>query len=294
MDDLIIKNIKENIASNEDVLEILKYSHFNPTKEKLSKLTENYHKNEDIFPFASLDRNKISGIIVVQKTENEIYEIIDIAVDKNHRKQGIASKLIDYVIENLGIKTLFAETDDDAVGFYEKYGFKTEVTKDKEYTRYKCTLKTFDIVRLKPEDFEKCGNIWDLNENKKFTKNIYDELKSENRKTFVYKDVGSGDFLGEISIVFNDDKEIHTINDIRVYLSRLIVKDTHRNRGIGTALCNYIFEYCKNLGYKEMSLGVNLDNYGAIKLYHKLGFKEILLVDKDEYGKYMVLLKKLI
>lgn len=94
--------------------------------------------------------------------------------------------------------------------------------------------------------------------------------------------------------MFSDDKEIHTIKGIRVYLSRLIVKEIHRNKGIGTVLCNYIFDYCKKLGYKEMSLGVNLDNYGAIKLYHGLGFKEILLVDKDEYGEYVVLLKKLI
>lgn len=147
---VVIENLKENIVSNEDILEILKYSHFNPTKEKLSKLTENYHKNEDVFPFASFNGDKISGIIVIKKIDNESYEIIDIAVDKDYRGQGIASKLIDYVIEKLDIKTLFAETDDEAVGFYKKYGFKTEVIKNKEYTRYKCTLTTFEIMNLKP------------------------------------------------------------------------------------------------------------------------------------------------
>ena len=140
MKNLIIKNIKQTVNTNEDVLEILKYSHFNPTKEKLSKLVQKYHEGKDILPFASFDENKISGIIVVQKIEGRTYEIIDIAVDKHHRGQGVASKLIDYIIKNLGIKTLFAETDDDAVGFYEKYGFKTEIIKNKEYTRYKCTL----------------------------------------------------------------------------------------------------------------------------------------------------------
>ena len=140
MKNLIIKNIKQTVNTNEDILEILKYSHFNPTKEKLSKLVQKYHEGKDILPFASFDKDKISGIIVVQKIKSETYEIIDIAVDKHHRGQGVASKLIDYVIKNLGIKTLFAETDDDAVGFYEKYGFKTEIIKNKEYTRYKCTL----------------------------------------------------------------------------------------------------------------------------------------------------------
>lgn len=137
---MVIENIKETINLNEDVLEILKYSHFNPTREKLSKLMQKYHENKDILPFTSFDGDIISGIIVVQKIESETYEIIDIAVGSNYRNQGIASKLINYVIENLGIKTLFAETDDDAVGFYEKYGFKTELIQDKEYARYKCTL----------------------------------------------------------------------------------------------------------------------------------------------------------
>ncbi len=290
---MVIKNIKETVAVSENILEILKYSHFNPTKEKLSKLMQKYHEDKDVFPFASFDGDKISGLIVVQKIKNETYETIDIAVDENYRGQGIASKLIDYVIEKLNIKILFAETDDDAVGFYEKYGFKTENIKNKEYTRYKCTLKTFEIIKLELEDFGKCDSIWDLKENEEFTQNIYDELKSGNRLTFIYKDKKSKAFLGEISIVFNKEK-LYTIKNTRIYLSRLIVKDTCRKKGIGTILCNYILEYCKNLGYKEMTLGVNLDNYGAIKLYHKLGFKEILLVDKDEYGEYIVLLKKLI
>ena len=78
-----------------------------------------------------------------------------------------------------------------------------------------------------------------------------------------------------------------------IYLSRLIVKDTWRDKGIGTDLCNYVFEFCKDLGYKEMTVAVNLDNFVAIKLYHKLGFREMLDVNQDEYGTYMVLLKRL-
>lgn len=154
-------------------------------------------------------------------------------------------------------------------------------------------MNDFEIIKLNPKDFEKCGNIWDLKENEKFTQRIYDDLKSGNRVTFVYNDKKSGDFLGEVSIVF-DDEEIYVIKNIRIYLSHLIVKDGFRNKGIGTILCNYVFEFCKRLGYKEITLAVNLDNYGAIKLYHKLGFTEMLAVKKDEYGEYVVLLKKLI
>ena len=148
--------------------------------------------------------------------------------------------------------------------------------------------ENFEIVRLKPEDFGKCNNIWDLKENEKFTQNIYKELISGDRVTFVYKDMKTQNFIGEVSIVFKSQK-IYTIQDVRIYLSRLIVKDTWRNKGIGTALCNHVFEFSKNMGYKEMTVAVNLDNFVAIKLYHKLGFRDILDVDQDEYGTYMVL-----
>lgn len=36
-----------------------------------------------------------------------------------------------------------------------------------------------------------------------------------------------------------------------------------------------IFEFFKNIGYKEMSLGVGAEISGAMRFYHKLGFEEI-------------------
>lgn len=220
---------------------------------------------------------------------------IDVYVGSRKNREICAAAItVNFVKRDSEIKILIGCTDEEIEKIQNQLAsFKTAagLVIKKPLMQEK---ENFEILKLQLKDFEKCGNIWDLNENKDFTQNIYHELKSGNRETFVYKDPRSGKFLGEISIVFSDDKEIHTIKDIRVYLSRLIVKEIHRNKGIGTVLCNYIFDYCKKLGYKEMSLGVNLDNYGAIKLYHGLGFKEILLVDKDEYGEYVILLKKLI
>lgn len=220
---------------------------------------------------------------------------IDVYIGSRKNREICAAAItVNFVKRDSEIKILIGCTDEEIEKIQNQLAsFKTAagLVIKKPLMQEK---ENFEILKLQLKDFEKCGNIWDLNENKDFTQNIYHELKSGNRETFVYKDPRSGKFLGEISIVFSDDKEIHTIKGIRVYLSRLIVKEIHRSKGIGTVLCNYIFDYCKKLGYKEMSLGVNLDNYGAIKLYHGLGFKEILLVDKDEYGEYVVLLKKLI
>ena len=132
-------------------------------------------------------------------------------------------------------------------------------------------MDNFEIVKLNLYDFSKCDNIWDIYKNGELSRQFYNEIKSGNRVTFIYKNLESEDFLGEVSIVFSDE-EIYTIKNFRIYLSHLVVKDTYRNNGIGTALCKYVFDYCKNLDYKEISLAVTLDNFNAIKLYHKLGF----------------------
>lgn len=47
---------------------------------------------------------------------------------------------------------------------------------------------------------------------------------------------------------------------------------------------NYIIKYAKNNNYKEMSLGVDLDNYIAFKLYVDLGFSKIQSIGEDKMG----------
>ena len=79
-------------------------------------------------------------------------------------------------------------------------------------------MRNFEIVRLKPEDFEKCNNIWDLRENEKFTQNIYKELTSGDRVIFVYKDMKTQSFIGEVSVVLKSQK-IYTIQDVNIFIA---------------------------------------------------------------------------
>ena len=56
---------------------------------------------------------------------------------------------------------------------------------------------------------------------------------------------------------------------------------------------NYAIEYAKSKEYKEISLGVNLDNYIAFKLYVDLGFTKIQYIGEDSDRKYVKLIKNL-
>ena len=150
---------------------------------------------------------------------------------------------------------------------------------------------TGEIIILDIANYHKCNNIWDMSKKKELATKFYEELKSGNRITFIY--IKDNEYLGEVSLVFDRNDSDYTIEGKRIYLSRFLVKKEYRHKGIGKKLLNHIFEYAIKLGYSEMSVGVDLDNYIAILVYHKYGFNEIIKVDEDKDGKYLKLLKKL-
>lgn len=149
--------------------------------------------------------------------------------------------------------------------------------------------KSIQILDI--NNYYKCNNIWDMNKKKELAEKFYQELKNGNRITFIY--VENNDYIGEVSLVFDMKDNDYTIKNQRIYLSRFLVKQEMRHKGIGKQLLNHIFNYAKELGYQEMSVGVDLDNYIALLVYQKYGFDKIIKVDEDKNGKYLKLLKKL-
>ncbi len=147
------------------------------------------------------------------------------------------------------------------------------------------------IRRLTLDEFPKCGNIWDMERHRELAARFLSELHSGNRLTWVYEE--GGQFLGEISLVLNKDDPDYTIPGRRIYVSRLIVRKENRRQGVGKALVEYAVSRAAEMGYSELSIGVDMDNYGALRLYTGLGFREILFLGEDEDGKYFKLLKRL-
>ncbi|MGP4108833.1 GNAT family N-acetyltransferase [Virgibacillus sp. L01] len=152
-------------------------------------------------------------------------------------------------------------------------------------------MASYQIKKLKPEGYNRCSNIWDMEKKPKMAKMFYDELASGNRITFIYLE--NNEFIGEGSLVFQNNDPDYTIPDKRIYLSRMIVKEEYRNRGIGGIIVDYLIDYAKQLGYEEITLGVDTDNKNASHLYEKKGFTTILYLGVDEYGEYVKLLKKI-
>ena len=147
------------------------------------------------------------------------------------------------------------------------------------------------ITKLDPVDFTKCGNIWDMNRQADLAEHFYQELLSGNRITYIFQI--KGEFIGEISLVFDMNDTDYTIGKQRIYLSRLIVKREYRRMGIGKKLVSFAVQTAKNIGYSELSIGVDLDNYAALKLYFEAGFRTIISIDADQGGPYAKLFMKI-
>jgi len=74
---------------------------------------------------------------------------------------------------------------------------------------------------------------------------------------------------------------LFTIYD-ELHINNFAVKKNHRRSGLGEKLLKYIIDYSKENNYTRIMLEVRPSNTAAVKLYHKFGFKE-LIIRKDYY-----------
>ena len=124
--------------------EIYKYCMFMPTEEKFNKKTDLFLDDNSIKIFACFSQGEMVGVIVVSFEEQHKVEIIGIAVDLSARGKGVGSYMINQVVSDYCLLSVYAETDNDAVGFYQKNDFN--ITKFSEnydgevVIRYKCVL----------------------------------------------------------------------------------------------------------------------------------------------------------
>ena len=75
-----------------------------------------------------------------------------------------------------------------------------------------------NIRQLTPEEFRKCGSIWDLEKHSDLAARFYSELAAGERITYVYE--RDGLFLGEISLKRETNDPDYTVPGRRVYVSR--------------------------------------------------------------------------
>ena len=115
------------------------------------------------------------------------------------------------------------------------------------------TMQTSDLDHL---DISKFDDFWNIGI-------LKDELKSQNSEFVCAKIENKVVGFAGIKIVL-DTADIMNI----------AVKEDYRRQGIATLLLNNIFDICNEKNIKTINLEVNEENFSAIRLYQKFGFKE--------------------
>ena len=123
---------------------IYKHCMFMPTKEKFNNKVDLFLNDNSVKIFACFEQDEVLGIMVVSFIEQKKIEIIGIAVNSSVRGKGIGSYMINQVVNDYGLLSVYAETDDDSVGFYRNNDFSivefSEIYGDEPVVRYKCKL----------------------------------------------------------------------------------------------------------------------------------------------------------
>ena len=136
-----ICDVKE-IITEPDILKLLAPSVYNPTEKRLLNRAKKYQEDKSTNIYAYKHNGEYKGIVIF-KIINNSATILDIAVKPEHRGQGIGSKLIDFIFNYFNAQNITAETDDDAIGFYKRYGFIVADTKvEFDTKRYVCVCES--------------------------------------------------------------------------------------------------------------------------------------------------------
>ena len=143
VDETNFYDVKDEIE-NFHIAQLLAPSVYKPTKDKLINRAKKYKEDKNICIYAYKDTGMYKGIIVF-KVKDDVATILDFAVKPEYQRKGIGTKFIDFIADKFGIEKIVAETDDDAVGFYRKYGFSVSSAETEfDIDRYICE---FPVVK---------------------------------------------------------------------------------------------------------------------------------------------------
>ena len=186
----------KGIITEPDILKLLAPSVYNPTEERLLNRAKKYQKDEETNVYVYKEDNEYKGIVVFEIVNNSA-TILDIAVKPEYQGQGTGSKLIDFIFNSFNAQNITAETDDDAIEFYKKYGFIVADTKvEFDTKRYVCICESvthhYDLLIDEnndpvhdPKPLQDYMDKWD-------GQAFIDKMKLDKDKTVLEIGVGTG------------------------------------------------------------------------------------------------------
>ena len=105
-----------------DVANLLAPSVYAPTPEKLTARAAQYAAQPDVRAFTLRCGGTRAAILVAKMGAHA--ELLDFAVMPAAQRHGLGRRMLAFLVDVCGVETIAAETDNDAVGFYRRCGFR--------------------------------------------------------------------------------------------------------------------------------------------------------------------------
>lgn len=128
----------KNHLDHSDVHKILSDGLFDGSPDGISKFIGRYRENSSWQIYGWAENGEILGVCGFE-VHVDYVEIIHISVAEQARYHGIGSSMITALQKQYEM-SIEAETDDDAVEFYRKRGFKTSALQKYNVRRWTCVL----------------------------------------------------------------------------------------------------------------------------------------------------------
>lgn len=131
--------IKKIESVSNEIIELLCLA---TSRNRVEDELEDYLKQENRELYLSDLNDYLVGCIGIERQEGSEIAITHIAVLEKYHHQKIGSSMIDHLINVYKPSAISAETDREAVGFYENYGFNIESLGEKYpgVERFYCLL----------------------------------------------------------------------------------------------------------------------------------------------------------
>ena len=128
-------------------MEILSLAVGAADSERMAQIVDAYDSCTTLSLYVYRAKLKTCGIIGCETLDAQSARIQHIAVNSLDQHGGVGRLMIRAAVQELGFKSLQAETDADAVGFYAACGFAIESLGEKYpgVERFECTLRAAPI-----------------------------------------------------------------------------------------------------------------------------------------------------
>lgn len=126
------------------ITQLLAYAVGDDSDQKLSHILQSIYSDAAAKLYVWVEDDREAVGLIGWRFRGDSLEILHIAVDEGKRHQGIGRRLIDAAVALERPREVLAETDHDAVEFYQHYGFSIQSLGEKYpgVERFQCRLQS--------------------------------------------------------------------------------------------------------------------------------------------------------